>query len=604
MPKKKEPATEHSIIRSPITVILGHVDSGKTSLLDKVRGTAVQAREAGGITQHIGASFFPRGTIEALAGDLLKGLKGKLEIPGILIIDTPGHAAFVNLRSRGASIANFAILVIDIIRGVQPQTIESLRLLIRRKVPFFVALNKIDRVPGWKPTPNAPITLSLKKQTSHVLQYVDNKIYEIMEVFSKFKLECDRFDRIKDYRTRVAIIPTSAVTGEGIPEMFLLLAGLSQQYLKSQLILHATEAAKGTVLEVKKESGLGTTLDVIIYDGVIKTDDEFVVLTMEGPTTSRVKGLYIPETLDEIRDPRRPFKRVEHVIAAAGVKVVGPELDHVIAGSPLYVLKTEEDKEKYMKEMQEEIKSIIIETDQAGVIVKADTLGSLEALINFLRDNGVPIRKASIGPINKMDILEAEIARDMNPEHGVILAFRVEVHPEAKDNFEKSKIKLIKDEIIYQIHDDYRAWIQEIRDQQEREKLKDYVRPAKIRVLPYVFRQSNPAIVGVRVEAGTLTTRVNIINESNRRVGQVLQMQDRGENIHEARVGQEVAVSIKGPTVGRQLKVDHYYYVDVPESHAKKILKELRDLVNPTELEALEELIAIKRRNEKPTWAL
>ena len=594
---------KETIIRAPITVILGHVDSGKTSLLDKVRGTAVQAREAGGITQHIGASFFPRETIEALAGDLLKGLRGKLEIPGILVIDTPGHAAFVNLRSRGASIANFAILVIDIIRGIQPQTIESLRLLIRRKVPFFVALNKIDRVPGWKPTPNAPVTISLKKQSSHVIQYIDNKIYEIMEVFSRFKLECDRFDRIKDYRTRVAIIPTSAVTGEGIPEMFLLLAGLSQQYLKSKLILHMTEA-KGTVLEVKKEPGLGTTLDTIIYDGIIRTDDEFVVLTLDGPAVSRVKGLYVPERLDEIRDPRKPFKRVDQAIAAAGVKIVGPNLDDVIAGSPLHVVKNEEDRQRYIHEMQEEIKSIFIETDQAGVIVKADTLGSLEALINYLRDNGVPIRKASIGPINKLDILEAELAREMNEEHGVILAFRVDVHPEAKEDFEKSKIKLIKDEIIYQLHDEYRAWVQEVRDRLEREKLKGHVRPAKIRVLPYVFRQSNPAIVGVRVEAGILTTRVTLVNENNKRVGQVLQIQDRGENVSEARVGQEVAVSIKGPTVGRQLKVDHYYYVDVPESHAKKILKELRDLVNPTELEALEELIAIKRKNEKPTWAL
>jgi len=121
--------------------VLGHVDSGKTSLLDKIRGTGVQGREAGGITQHIGASFLPSETIQQMCGQLATKLKNpEQDVPGLLVIDTPGHEVFTNLRTRGGSAADIAILVVDTNRGFQPQTNESLKILQARKVPFVVAL--------------------------------------------------------------------------------------------------------------------------------------------------------------------------------------------------------------------------------------------------------------------------------------------------------------------------------------------------------------------------------------------------------------------------------------------------------------------------------
>jgi len=138
-----------SMLRQPIITVLGHVDHGKTTLLDKIRKTAIAAKEAGGITQAIGTTEIPTNVIKTLCGKLLERFKIKLIISGLLFIDTPGHEAFTTLRKRGGSIADLAILVIDINEGIMPQTIESLEILKVSRIPFIIALNKIDRIKGW-----------------------------------------------------------------------------------------------------------------------------------------------------------------------------------------------------------------------------------------------------------------------------------------------------------------------------------------------------------------------------------------------------------------------------------------------------------------------
>ena len=167
-------------IRQPIVCVLGHVDTGKTLLLDKIRKTSVQAREAGGITQHIGASFFPVDTLKQLCGPLLFMVKGEIEIPGLLVVDTPGHEAFTNLRKRGGSVADIAILVIDALRGFETQTYECIEILKARKTPFLVATNKIDRIPGWNSYPDTPFLKTYQLQDHYVKQDLDNRIYDII----------------------------------------------------------------------------------------------------------------------------------------------------------------------------------------------------------------------------------------------------------------------------------------------------------------------------------------------------------------------------------------------------------------------------------------
>ena len=587
-------------MRSPITVILGHVDSGKTSLLDKVRGTAVQARETGGITQHIGASFFPIETVTALCGHLLDSSKQKLKIPGILIIDTPGHAAFMNLRSRGASTANFSILVIDVRRGIQPQTIESLRILVKNKVPFLIAANKIDRLPGWKSYPDLPLSKVLQKQSSSTLESLQTVIYEIMGELSHFNLQPERYDKIKNFAKKIAIIPTSAISGEGIPELFLVLASLTEQYLKSQLALHL-ESGKGVVLEVKKEVGLGTTLDVILFDGVIRQNSQIVIAGKNGVISTKIRALLLPKDLDEIRDPRNKFENVEEAVAAIGVKIVAPDLEEAIAGSSLYVV-TQNDEAEAVQKIEDELASILVETDVAGVIVKADALGSLEALVNFLKDSNIQIRFAAVGDVNKKDVYQASLAKEKDKTFGIILAFRTAVLPDAQEEANRLQIPILQSDIIYRLSEEYQDHQFRIQQEQELEALKDIIRPSKVKVLPYIFRQCKPCIVGVEVLSGILTPQVDLINRDNKVIGHLLQIQDRGENLSEAKVSDQVAVAIKGPTAGRQIKEDDELWVNVPEPHVRKILKD--KVLSGSEMDALNELIEIKRRTVNKYWAI
>jgi len=588
-------------MRSPITVILGHVDSGKTSLLDKVRGTAVQSRESGGITQHIGASFFPIETVTALCGKLLKTSKKVLKIPGILIIDTPGHSSFMNLRQRGASVANFAILVVDVRRGIQPQTIESLRILVRRKVPFLIAANKIDRLPGWKSHPDLLLAKSIAKQSKATQDALQEVIYDIMAELSHFNLQVERFDRIKSFAKQVAIIPTSAVTGEGIPEMFLVLATLTEEYLKMQLELHLT-GGKGVVLEVKKEVGLGTTLDVILFDGIIRQNSQIVIAGTNGPISTYVRAILVPKELDEIRDPRNKFTHVDKAVAAIGVKLVAPNIEEAIAGSSLYVVDDDNSREEAINNIKDELASILIETDEAGVIVKADTLGSLEALVNFLKDSNIQIRFAAVGNINKKDVYQASLSKEKNESYGVILGFRTKILPDAEDEAKRLQIKVIEDDIIYRLGEEYENYQAEVVDRQTQEAMKGLTRPAKIKVLPYIFRQSNPCIIGVEVLSGLLTPQTYLVNRENKRIGLLLQIQDRGKNVTEAKVNDQVAIGIRGPTAGRQIKEGDELWVDVPEPDARKMIEE--KFISGTEMDALTELIEIKKRTVNKYWAL
>jgi translation initiation factor 5B len=268
-------------LRQPIVCMLGHVDTGKTSLLDKIRGSAVQAREAGGLTQQIGASFFPLETLIAITQQLIKSFKTDIKIPGLLVVDTPGHEAFANLRRRGGSVADIAILVVDVMHGFENQTYESIEILKARKTPFIVAANKIDRVDGWRSNVDTSFMATYAKQQPLVKEDLDNRLYTMMGTLSRLGFRSERFDRVRSFTRDIAIVPVSAKTGEGVGELLAVLIGLTQQYMTDKLQV-SEGSALGTVLEVKEEVGLGTTINAIIYDGVLRSEDTIVIGGKEG----------------------------------------------------------------------------------------------------------------------------------------------------------------------------------------------------------------------------------------------------------------------------------------------------------------------------------
>jgi translation initiation factor 5B len=576
-------------IRQPIVSVLGHVDHGKTSLLDFIRGTAVVSRESGAITQHIGATEFPLDAIINVCGPLLKGKS--FTLPGLLFIDTPGHHAFTTLRSRGGSLADLAILIIDLNEGFKPQTYESINILKQYKTPFLIAANKIDRINGWK-KPSSVAKQRIESQNSRAKTIFDEHIYDLIGTVYDLGFQADLYYNIADFRKSIGIIPISAKTGEGIPELLMTVVGLAQRFLEERL--HTEQGpAKGTVLEVKEEVGLGTTIDTIIYNGTIKQSDKIAIGTRNDAIVTTIKALLKPKPLDEIRDPRERFDSVKEAHAACGIKISSPHLEDVVPGAPLRVCNENED--AIIHEIKEQTKIDLV-LDEQGIVIKADTIGSLEALIKESREKGIEIRKADIGNVSKRDITETEATN--NQLNKAIFAFNVKILPEAQEALTKTSVTVFHEDVIYTIMEQYDEWVIKTKEALEKARRQTFVHPGLFKIIPeYIFRISHPAIVGVRILSGRIHNDVKVMREDGRIVGRIKAIQSDNQSVNEAIQGQEVAVSIEGVTIGRQIKAGDILYTDIPELDAKK-LREM-NVLNLDEKDVLDKIFEIKRKNEK-----
>lgn len=535
--------------------------------------------------------------IEKISEPLKKSFPIKLEIPGLLFIDTPGHELFSNLRKRGGSVADIAILVVDIVEGIQKQTLESIEILKSRKVPFIVAANKIDRINGWKAQDTYSFLESINKQEQRVRDNLDKQVYNLVIQLAEQGFNAERFDRIRDFTKTVAIIPVSAKTGEGIAEVLAILAGLTQNYMKNKLKF-AEGPAKGVILEVKELQGLGYTADVVIYEGILRKNDIIVLAGIDGPIVTKVRAILVPRPLQDIKLAKSDLAQIDEVYAASGVKVYAQNLETALAGSPIYVAENNEEVEKYKKIIQEEVSAVrYYNSSVYGIIVKADSLGSLEAIVSSLERRNIPIRLADIGPISKRDITEAEIVAEKAKEYGIIAAFRVK--PLSGIEIPE-KIKLISDDIIYQLMDNIEKYIEDIKESEKRKTLETIVLPGKIKIIPgYVFRRSDPVIVGVEVLGGIIRPKYGLIKKDGRRVGEVLQIQDNKKSVDRASKGMEVAVSIKGNImVGRQVEEGEVLYTDVPKEDLQILMEKYKDIVTDDMIEVIKEIIRIKRTQD------
>ena len=570
------------MIRSPIILTAGHVDHGKTSLLDKIRGTSVVKSEPGEITQESGASYIPIGTIKKICGPLLEKFKIQLVIPGLLLLDSPGHAAFITLRKRGGAVSDLAILVVDINQGFQEQTYESLAILKEYKTPFVVAATKIDKLQGWF-SQSKSFLENLSKQQNYVKEELDRKIYSLVSKLAEKGIESERFDRVTDFRKQVVIVPCSSLTGEGVPELLLMLSGLSQQFLKDRLEL--SDVAKGSVLEVKEVRGLGTTIDVILYDGVIHKGDSLVIGGKE-PIVTKVKSLLKPRDLQELRVEKQ-FETLDEVEAAAGIKISAPNLENVISGSPVIAVGPGEEVQKYVEEVQKDVEEVEFTKDIDGVAVEADSLGSVEAMIKLLTEEGIPIRRADVGQVTREDLIDAQSNEDELKR--VILVFNVKVSDEIKSVAKDLGVTVFESNVIYRLIEDYKLWSSQKKEREIQSKLENVNRPVELVFLKdTVFRSSNPAVFGVEVVRGFLKSGV-LLKRGERIIGRVKEVQREGKTIDGAKKGDRVAISVEDVAIGRHIFEGDNLTSALSENDLK-ILKEVYDRLTDSEKELLNEL--------------
>ena len=588
-----------SSTRSPICTVVGHVDHGKSTLLDRIRGSSIVNAEPGKITQAIGASIVPISTIRNVCAPVMSLLKMDISVNGLLFIDTPGHAAFTNLRKRGGTLADIAALVVDINEGFKPQTKEAIEMLKQFKVPFIVIANKIDLLSGWKIEKEDDCFLTaLNAQAENTKQLLDKKIYELVGKLFEYGFNSERFDRVEDYTKQIAIVPASAKFGVGIPEMLMVLAGMAKKYLEKKLMLDVSGPAKGTVLEIKDLKGMGCCADVIVYDGILRVNDIVVFGGMEAPVATKVKAIFEPEPLKETRDKKSKFNPVKEVVAASAVRISAPEFDKIVAGMPMRVA-SDENLEEIKELVQKEVNEVIIETDKEGIVIKADTLGSLEALKVLLKEKGILIRKAGIGDISKKDISDTESNYEEDPLQSVILGFNVKLMTDVPEN---EKVKIFTNNVIYKIIEDFEKWQAGQSRMIEEKEVDALVRPCKIELMKnYVFRQSNPAIMGVEITVGKLKVGMPLMKDG-KTITQVKSIQHEKESVNAAEQGKQVALAMEGVMVGRQINEGDILYSAIPEDDFRK-LKELKKYLTPAETAVIKEIAVIMRKTS-PVWGV
>lgn len=365
--------------RPPVVVILGHIDHGKTTLLSKIKEIDLTRKEHGGITQHIGA----------------------YQIRGITFIDTPGHAAFNQMRSRGAKVADLAVLVVAANEGVKPQTQESLKFIQEAKIPFLVALNKID-------LPEVILEKAKKNLT-------DNGI------------------SIEGYGGDIVVVPVSAKEGKGINdllEMILLLAEMNNLKGSPQAELEAI------ILESKIDAHRGPLATLLIRNGSLKVNDEIKVEKASG----KIKAMFNDRG-----------EKVEQALPSQAIEVLGFHQVPAVGGKVERLKEeTTEEKMPLKKEtpsLLKEAKSKEETEKKLKIILKADVEGSLEALKTNLPE-GCQLMKAEVGEVNDSDVLSAAT------NQAEIIAFNVKISNAIKKLAETEKVKISSFQVIYELLED------------------------------------------------------------------------------------------------------------------------------------------------------
>lgn len=570
-------------IRQPIVTVVGHVDHGKTSILDCFRGTCIQEDEAGGITQKISFTKFPLIQLKH-ACPIVEKQKIKLEIPGYLFIDTPGHAAFTNLRKRGGSLADLAIVVVSIKEGIKPQTAEVLQIMKQYKTPFIIALNKIDQISGWQNHKDISLKESIDSQSINSKQEFDTALLTFQGALSAHGLDSELFYEISDFTKKIALVPCSAKTAQGIPELLFMLCGLSQKFLKERLKI--SDEAKGVILEMKKEK-TGEKIEAILYDGNLKTNDEIAIASFDEPIITKIRAL------EEIEPLCSKYKTTQEATAATGLRLQLTNKEGILSG--MLFQKVNKNLQEIKKSFKKELSSAI-KLDKQGIIVKADSLGSLEALLALLKQANIRVVKAGIGLINKKDIISAKANLEIDPLDAIIVGFNTEIDGELEKSNIKSNIKILTDIVVYKLIENLEEYRKIKKAEIERERLLGLATITKLEILhKYVFRNLNPAIFGVKILSGKIKSGLKLIDETGEEIARLKTIQHERKSVQEAIENQEVAISLPGVNFERKLSDKKFLYSELSEKQFKNFKKN-KDLLSHNELKILQEIQTVKQK--------
>ncbi len=405
----------------------------------------------------------------------------------------------------------------------------------------------------------------------------------------------ERFDRVKDFKKELIIVPISAKTGEGIAELLLYTAGLSQRFLEERLQIEVKGPGRGGILERKEEKGLGTTIDVILYNGTLKVNDTIAFATATGIGTARIKALLKPKPLQELRESSSKFYYVDSVSAASGVKISGSGLEDALPGSS--VISTEVP--GYENEIKSEIKEVF-DVDKSGIVLKADSIGGIEALSRLLKAADINIGKKGIGRVTKRDVMDAFGMRAIDPYSAVVMGFNVPAEEEALDEVRITGVKLIKGDVIYHMIEEYQAWLVDEKQKSKMMLEKALTFPGMVQAIPNnCFRASHPAIFGVEVKRGRIKPGVQLMNEEGEIVGKIKEIQNNGESVQEAKMGESVAISVDDATYGRQIKDNDKLYVFINDDEERALRYKFNTLLSEDELALLDKLSEAKSKRRK-----
>lgn len=578
-------------IRQPIVTVVGHVDHGKTSILDCLRDSCVQESESGGITQKISFTSYPMDQLKT-ACPLIETSGIKLNIPGFLLIDTPGHAAFTNLRKRGGSLADLAVLVIDINEGIKPQTAEVIQILKHNKTPFIIALNKIDNISGWRNDKDNLLKESIESQPQNIQTNFNEKYLTLIGALNSYGFEADLYYNIQDFSKKIALVPCSAKTKQGIQELIMMLCGLSQKYLQDKLELN--QIPKGVVLEIKKEKSVNYA-EAILYDGELKRTDEIAIANFQNPEQPIITKIRI---LEEILPLCAKFKAKDSAIASTGIRMQLISKEEILPGMPftLYKDNKEEIQKEFKKEISESIQSHI---RKKGIIAKADSLGSLEALLTLLKQSNIPVVKVGIGNINKTDVISAKANLDIDEINSIVIGFNVDTDEDAKELLKTYKIKSLTNDIIYKLIEDLETWRKNKANEIEKSRLMQLTTIGKAEILhEYVFRNTSPTIFGIKVLGGKIKSDLFVIDETGEKQGRIKKIQLDKQSVQEAKESMEVAISVTGTNFERKLKDKKFIYTDLTESQFKTFKKN-KDLLSQSEIKIIQEIAEIKQKTKE-----